>query len=72
MPRTGALKPEIADGIRELGLGALRTSGVEVASADACQEPPWYGTVCPVVWEEAGVIPPPTQFGQIGVQLECN
>ena len=25
-------------------------------------EPPWYGTVCPVVWEEEGVTPPPARF----------
>ena len=25
-------------------------------------EPPWYGTVCPVVWGEEGATSPPTRF----------
>ncbi len=29
-------------------------SGIEVLRVEACQEPPWYGTVCPVVWGDGG------------------
>jgi hypothetical protein len=30
MPRKRALKSEVADGIREVGLGAYRTPGIEI------------------------------------------
>jgi len=30
MPRKRALKSEVADGIREVGLGAYRTPGMEI------------------------------------------
>ena len=54
MPRKRALKPEVADGIREVRLGAYRKTGNEVRNRVARQEPPWYGTVCQVVWEDGG------------------
>ncbi len=34
-------------------------------------EPPWYGTVCPVVWEGAGGDPGPTRFDR-GVYAEYS
>ncbi|MDX2433703.1 MAG: hypothetical protein QNK14_03730 [Desulfobacterales bacterium] len=51
----------MADGIREVRLGAYRTKVGMAKGSNPQQEPPWYGTVCPVVWEMAGVTPPPTR-----------
>ena len=47
------LKPEVADGIRKVKLGAYRTSGTkEISSARAGTAV--YGTVRTVVWEDGG------------------
>ncbi len=54
MPRKRALKLEAADGIRKGKLGAYRKTGKGAENRVAWQEPPWYGTVCRVVWEDGG------------------
>lgn len=42
------------------------------------QEPPWYGTVCPVVWEDGGREPPllPDYIGALSdapdVKTRCS
>ena len=47
------MKLEVADGIREVRLGAYKISGNEVRThPDAGTA--GYGTVCPVVWEDGG------------------
>ena len=48
-----SLKPEVADGIREVRLGAYRMTGTEVTSS-ARTETAVYGTVRTVVWEDGG------------------
>jgi hypothetical protein len=62
MPRKRALKPEVADGIREIRLGAYRETGNKV-------EAEWLdrnrlGTELYARWcgRTAGVTPPPTRF----------
>ena len=61
MPRKRALKPEVADGIREVGLGAYRTPGMENKENND-NGTAVYGTVRTVVWEDGGVSPPPTRY----------
>ncbi len=53
----GALKLEVMDGIHEVRLGAYRTVDIQNNEPNR-QEPPWYGTVCPVVREDGGREPP--------------
>ena len=48
------LKPEAAGETREVRLGALKIAGIDVMKGHHWQEPPWYGTVCQVVWEVGG------------------
>ena len=53
MPRKRALKPEVADGIREVRLGAQRrqaTTSTKRGTAGTAV----YGTVRTVVWEDGG------------------
>ncbi len=56
MPHKRALKLEVADGIREVRLAFI---GRQATKRDrvAWQEPPRYGTVCQVVWEDGGSNP---------------
>lgn len=53
MPERGLI-PEVADSIREVWLGAYMESRRRITAKRCLQEPPWYGTVCPVVWEDGG------------------
>jgi len=53
MPRKRALKSEVADGIREVGLGAYRTPGIEIEE-NMTAGTAVYGTVRTVVWEDGG------------------
>ena len=35
----------------------MRSRRSSIVSSTIQQEPPWYGTVCPVVWEDGGSNP---------------
>ena len=50
MSRKGNLKPEVADGIREIKLGAYKTAGIQDNKAKQTGTAV-YGTVRTVVWE---------------------
>ena len=57
MPRKRALKPEVADGIREIRLGAQwrqATTSTKCGTAGTAV----YGTVRTVVWEDGGLAAP--------------
>jgi len=61
MPRKRALKPEVADGIREVGLGAYKTPGIEIEEHTWQQEPPYTEPYVRWCGRTEGVSPPPTR-----------
>ena len=47
---------------------------INFAGFNVLHEPPWYGTVCPVVWEDGGRKAPsyPMLFESPGKVFNCN